>query len=184
MTALIHKNPYFAYAKIAEAFYETKTAEFSDKLIHESAKIGVGTKIAPNAYIGKNVEIGKNCFIGPSASIMDGCVIGDNSIINAGAVISFTILGKNCIIFNGVKIGQDGFGFAHNAGVNHKIIQLGIVEIADDVEIGANSCVDRGAIENTIIGQGTKIDNLCQIAHNVVNRLRIKRLKISFFEYV
>ena len=169
MVALIHKNPYFAYSKIADAFYEIKIAEFSEgKLIHPTAKIGEGAHIAPNAYIGKNVEIGKNCFIGPSASIMDGCVIGDNCIINAGAVISFAIIGANCIIFNGVKIGQDGFGFAHNAGVNHKIIQLGIVEIGNDVEIGANSCVDRGAIENTVIGDGTKIDNLVQIAHNVV----------------
>lgn len=169
MAALVHKNPYFAYAKIAEAFYEAKKPEFElGKLIHSSAKIGEGTSIAPNAYIGKNVEIGKNCIIGPSASVMDGCIIGDNSVINANAVISFSIIGKNSIIFNGAKIGQDGFGFAHDAGINHKIIQLGIVEIGNSVEIGAGSCVDRGAIENTSIGDGTKIDNLVQIGHNVV----------------
>lgn len=169
MVLLIHKNPYFAYSQIAASFYEEKSAEFIEgKLIHPSAKIGEGTKIAPNAYIGNNVVIGKNCFVGPSASIMDGCVIGDNTIINAAAVISFAVIGANCIIYNGAKIGQDGFGFAHNAGVNHKIIQLGIVEIGNAVEIGANSCVDRGAIENTKIGDGTKIDNLVQIGHNVV----------------
>jgi len=165
---LIHKNPYFAYAKIANAFYEENKIDFEDRAIHSSAKIGEGTKIAPLAYIGKNVEIGKNCFIAPNASVLDGCIIGDNCIINAGAVISFSVIGNNCAIFNGAKIGQDGFGFAHDSGINHKIIQLGIVEINDDVEIGANTCIDRGAIENTKIGAGTKIDNLVQIGHNVV----------------
>ncbi len=169
MTLLIHRNPYFAYAKIAENFYEEKAVEFSEKsLIHPTAKIGEGTRIAPNAYIGKNVEIGKNCFIGPSASIMDGCIIGDNCTINAGAVIAFAIIGSNCLIYSGAKIGQDGFGFAHEAGVNHKIIQLGIVKIGNFVEVGANTCIDRGAIGNTIIGDGSKLDNLNQIGHNVV----------------
>jgi UDP-3-O-[3-hydroxymyristoyl] glucosamine N-acyltransferase len=169
MTLLIHKNPYFAYAKIAESFYAEKIPEFiAGELIHPAAKIGKGTKIAPNAYIGKDVEIGKNCLIGPGASVMDNCIIGDNCVINAGAVISFAVIGVNCIIHNGAKIGQDGFGFAHNVGVNHKIIQLGIVQIGNDVEIGANSCIDRGAIENTIIGDGTKLDNLIQIGHNVI----------------
>jgi UDP-3-O-[3-hydroxymyristoyl] glucosamine N-acyltransferase len=167
--ALIHKNPYFAYSKIAGTFYEEKIPEFvENKLIHPTAKIGENSRIAPNSYIGKNVEIGKNVYVGPSASILDGCVIGDNTIINAGAVVSFAIIGNNCIIYNGAAIGQDGFGFAHDAGVNHKIIQLGIVEIGDFVEIGANSCIDRGAIENTIIKKGAKLDNLIQIAHNVV----------------
>lgn len=166
---LIHKNPYFAYAKIAENFYQEKSPDFVEgKLIHPSAKIGSNTKIAPNAYVGKNVEIGKNCVIGSTASIMDGCVIGDNCIINAGAVISFAVVGENCIIHNGAKIGQDGFGFAHDAGINHKIIQLGIVKIGNFVEIGANTCIDRGAIENTEIGDGSKLDNLIQIGHNVV----------------
>lgn len=165
---LVCKNPYFAYAKIAQSFYEEKPAEFLDgKLIHPSAKIGEGSKIAPNAYIGKSVEIGKNVFVGAGAAVMDGCVIGDNCIINAGAVISFATIGDDCIIHNGAKIGQDGFGFAHDGGINHKIIQLGIVEIGNFVEIGANSCVDRGAIENTKIGDGAKLDNLVQIGHNV-----------------
>jgi UDP-3-O-[3-hydroxymyristoyl] glucosamine N-acyltransferase len=169
ITPLIHKNPYFAYAKIAAAFYEEKKPDFSSqKLVDLTAKIGKGTQIAPNAYVGKNVQIGKNCFIGAGASVLEGCVIGDNCNIGAGAVVSFAIIGNNSMIYSGAKIGQDGFGFAHDAGVNHKIIQLGIVEIGNFVEIGANSCVDRGAIENTMIGDGVKIDNLVQIAHNVV----------------
>ncbi len=168
LTAIIHKNPYFAYSQIVAAFYKTKDVDFDGKnLIHPTAKVGEGTKIGPNAYLGKNVEIGKNCFIGPSASVMDNCIVGDNCIINSNVVISFAVIGNNCGFLNGAKIGQDGFGFAHNAGVNHKIIQLGIVEIGNDVEIGANSCIDRGAIENTKISDGVKIDNLVQIAHNV-----------------
>lgn len=169
MILLIHKNPYFAYAKIAESFYQEKAIDFSgNKLIHPTAQIGESARIAPNAYVGKNVKIGKNCFIGPAASVLDNCVIGDNCTINAAAVISYAMIGDNCTFFSGVKIGQDGFGFAHNQGVNHKIIQLGIVEIGNNVEVGANSCIDRGAVENTIIGDGVKIDNLVQIAHNVV----------------
>ncbi len=165
----ICKNPYFAYSKIAAAFYHEKNVDFIEgKSIHPTAIIGEGTKIAPLAYVGKNVKIGKNSFVAPTACVMDNCVIGDNVTINAGAVVSYAVIGNNSVIYNGAKIGQDGFGFAHDAGVNHKIIQLGIVEIGNDVEIGANTCVDRGAIENTVIGDGTKIDNLVQIGHNVV----------------
>jgi UDP-3-O-[3-hydroxymyristoyl] glucosamine N-acyltransferase len=165
---LTHKNPYFAYAQIAAYFYEEKREEFSvGKLTHPTAEIGEGCVIAPNVYIGANAKIGKNCFIAPGVVIMTGSVIGDNCTINANAVISFAVIGSNCIIHHGTKIGQDGFGFAHDKGVNHKIIQLGIVRIGNKVEIGANSCLDRGAIGDTVIGDDVKIDNLVQIAHNV-----------------
>lgn len=167
--AIVNKNPYFAYAQIAAAFYQEKEIDFpKNSLIHQTAEIGEGAKIAPNAYVGKNVKIGKNVFIGPNASVMDNCVIGDNCKIASGVVISFAVVGNDCSFLNGAKIGQDGFGYAHNAGINHKIIQLGIVEIGNYVEIGANTCIDRGAIESTIIRDGVKIDNLCQIGHNVV----------------
>jgi UDP-3-O-[3-hydroxymyristoyl] glucosamine N-acyltransferase len=168
INVLVHKNPYFAYAKIAESFYEEKPAQFSDNLIDPSSEIGEGTKIAPNAFIGRNVKIGKNCVIGPNASITEGCIIGDNSKIGANSSIGFAVIGSNCFIYPGARIGQDGFGFAHNAGINHKIIQIGIVEIGDNVEVGANTCIDRGAIENTVIGDGVKLDNLNQIGHNVI----------------
>lgn len=168
MIKIIHDNPYYAYAKIVEIFYKPKKFIFEEKnQINSSAKIGEGTKIANNAYIGANVEIGKNCYIGPNSSIMDGSILGDNVIVNANVVISFSIIGNNCEFLNGAKIGQDGFGFVHNKGINYKIIQFGIVKIGDNVEIGANTCVDRGAIGNTIISNDVKIDNLCQIAHNV-----------------
>lgn len=172
MVLIIHKNPYYAYSLIANAFWEEKELSFKKKLfstgfVDKKSKIGKNTIISPTAFIANNVEIGKNCFIAPNAVIMQGCKIGDNTIVNSGAVISFATIGNNCKIYSGAKIGQDGFGFAHDNFVNHKIIQLGIVEIGNDVEIGSNTCVDRGAIENTKIGDGVKIDNLVQIAHNV-----------------
>jgi len=168
MIGLISKNPYFSYSQIVCEFYEQKKTNFSSKnLIHPSAKIGKNVEIAQNVFIGANVEIGDNSIIGPSSSILDGVVIGANCIINSNVVITCAIIGNNCQIFNGAKIGQDGFGFVHNAGKNHKIIQIGIVEIGNNVEIGANTCIDRGALENTIIQDDVKIDNLCQIAHNV-----------------
>ncbi len=168
MIGLVTNNPYFSYAQIVSEFYQPKKFDFTSKnLIHASAKIGKNVEIAPNVFIGANVEIGDNSIIGPNSSILDGVVIGSNCIINSNVVITCTIIGNNCQIFSGAKIGQDGFGFVHNGGKNHKIIQIGIVEIGNNVEIGANSCVDRGALENTIIHDEVKIDNLCQIAHNV-----------------
>ena len=168
MIGLIVKNPYFSYAQIVSEFYQQKKCDFTSKnLIHPSAKIGKNVEIASNVFVGKDVEIGDNSIIAPNCSILDGVIIGSNCIINSNVVISCAIIGNNCQIFNGAKIGQDGFGFVHNAGKNHKIIQIGIVEIGNNVEIGANSCVDRGALENTIINDEVKIDNLCQIAHNV-----------------
>lgn len=167
MILIENDDPYFAYSQIVSEFYEEKKQNYSNKNIDPSAKIGNNCQIACNAFIGKNVEIGDNCIIGPNSSIMQDCKIGNGVIINCNVVVSFAIIGNNCIIHHGVKIGQDGFGFAHNNGINHKIIQIGIVEIGDDVEIGANTCIDRGAIENTVIGNNVKIDNLNQIAHNV-----------------
>jgi UDP-3-O-[3-hydroxymyristoyl] glucosamine N-acyltransferase len=172
MIGLIHANPYFAYAKFIDYFYDSKKFPENNLIsakatIEKSATIGEGTVIMAGAYIGHHVKIGNNCVIGANVVIGDNCQIGNNNIINPLVAISFSRIGNNNIIHNGAKIGQDGFGFAHNQGVNHKILQLGIVIIGNDVEIGANSCVDRGAIENTIIGSGVKIDNMVQIAHNV-----------------
>lgn len=118
--------------------------------IAENVKIGEGTQIFPQVYIGKNVKIGKNCKIDSGAKIYDDCVIGDN-----------------CIVHSNTVIGGDGFGFQPTANGYDKIPQLGNVIIEDDVEIGSNCSIDRATIGSTIIGKGTKIDNLIQIAHNV-----------------
>ena len=132
-------------AKVGENVY---IGAFS--YISEKAKVGDGTQIFPQVYIGKNVKIGKNCKIDSGAKIYDYCIIGDNCVIHSNAVI-----------------GGDGFGFQPTAEGFKKIPQLGNVIIEDDVEIGSNCSIDRATIGSTIIGKGTKIDNLIQIAHNV-----------------
>lgn len=119
--------------------------------ISEKVKIGDGSQIYPQVFIGKNVKIGKNCKIFSGVRIYDYCVIGDN-----------------CIVHSNTVVGSDGFGFQPSKDGYSKIPQLGNVVIEDDVEIGANCTVDRGTIGSTVIGKGTKIDNLIQIAHNVM----------------
>lgn len=119
--------------------------------IGEGAKLGRGVKIYPQSYVGRGVEIGDDTIIYPGVKIYNGCKIG-----------------SRCILHSGVVVGGDGFGFAPKAdGSYHKIPQLGIVEIADDVEIGANTTIDRATMGATRIGRGTKLDNLIQVAHNV-----------------
>lgn len=120
------------------------------------------------AYVGKNVRLGKNVKIYPQAYIGDGCQIGDDSVIRSGVrIYEGCRVGARCIIHSGVVIGADGFGFAPKDGKFEKIPQTGIVIIEDDVEIGANTTIDRATFGYTRIGSGTKLDNLIQIGHNV-----------------
>ncbi len=165
MVGLVHMNPYFAYAVVASAFFREKKMRFVSDV--SQTTIGDGAEIARSAYIGNGVRIGKNCTVGPSAYIGDNCVIGDDCVIGASASVCYSIIGDRCQIYTGARVGQDGFGFAFDNGINHKITHLGLVLIGDDVEIGANSCVDRGVISDTVIESQVKIDNLNQIAHNV-----------------
>jgi UDP-3-O-[3-hydroxymyristoyl] glucosamine N-acyltransferase len=118
-------------------------------IIGREARIGAGTTIAAGAIVGYRVFVGRDCYIGPGASVTHA-LIGDRVTLHAGA-----------------RIGQDGFGYAMSAQGHFKVPQIGRVTIGDDVEIGANSTVDRGFLTDTMIGEGTKIDNLVQIAHNV-----------------
>ncbi len=120
-------------------------------IVMAGATIGDGTEISPNAVIHRDVIIGKNCHIGSNVSIRERCILGDRVSIQPGAVI-----------------GSDGYGYEFSEGKHVKIDQVGIVEIHDDVEIGANTTIDRARFGKTIVGEGTKIDNLCQIAHNVI----------------
>jgi UDP-3-O-[3-hydroxymyristoyl] glucosamine N-acyltransferase len=131
-----------------------------------SAKIGSGTVVAPGAQIGVHVEIGRNCIIGQGAIIGRGVQIGHDVVIGPHVSISHALIGDHVSIFAGSRIGQDGFGFVGGATGHFKIPQLGRVIIQDNVEIGANCCIDRGALADTVIGEGTKIDNLVQIGHN------------------
>jgi len=148
---LLNKSPYKAYALIAQAFYPMPMDEY----------------ISSRADVNPTAEIGLNCTIESGAVIGPGVKIGNNCRIGANAVISHAIIGDHVRIYPGCCIGQDGFGFAIDPAGHVKVPQLGRVVIEDHVEIGSNSCIDRGAGPDTIIGQGTWIDNLVQIAHNV-----------------
>ncbi|WP_353149633.1 UDP-3-O-(3-hydroxymyristoyl)glucosamine N-acyltransferase [Flavobacterium sp.] len=137
-------------------------------VVDASAKIGAGSKIGAGAYIGPNVIIGENVLIYPNVTILDECTIGNQTTIWSGAVIRERChIGSHCIIHPNATIGADGFGFRPDPERGLvKIPQIGNVIIGNGVEIGANSCVDRGKFSSTIVGDGCKIDNLVQIGHN------------------
>lgn len=139
-------------------------------VVDETAKIGEGSKIGAGCYVGKNVIIGKNVTLYPNVTVMDEVSIDDNSVLWSGAIIrERCIIGKDTILHSNVVIGADGFGYFPLAGKGLvKMPQIGNVIIGNNVEIGANSCVDRGKFSATIIGDGCKIDNLVQIGHNCV----------------
>lgn len=171
ITQLKMTNPYFGFAKALEYLYP-KTADaplagnsavisgnamlgrdvriFPFAYISDGASIGDGTIIYPGVFIGRNVKIGNNCIIYPNVTIREECCLGNGVIVHAGTVI-----------------GSDGFGYVVEKEIHYKIPQIGRVVIEEDVEIGSNTCIDRATLGDTIIGRGTKIDNLVQIAHNV-----------------
>lgn len=148
-------------------YFKIQTKPF-EKQIEDSSQIDETANVTKiNTYIGHNVKIGKNVVIYPNVSILEGSEIGDGTIVYSGVTIrEFTKIGKNCIFQPGAVIGSDGFGYVKIKGNNTKIEQIGRVIIEDEVEIGANTCIDRGTIGDTIIKKGTKIDNLVHIAHN------------------
>ncbi len=166
---LISPNPKLAYLKLSRAFYseyKMKADIASTARIHPSAIIGQGTYVGDYVVIGENVAIGENCVFEPGAVVARGCKIGNNTRVGANASISYAVIGDNCYIYSGARIGQDGFGFMMVDGRHERLPQLGRVIIGNDVEVGANSCIDRGALDDTVIGDGMRIDNLVQIAHN------------------
>ncbi len=170
VVCLVSATPYKAYALAAQAFYPDTSPNAqiaASAYIDESAKIGAGAVIGHNVVICKNVEIGDNVWIETNAVIQHNVKIGSNCRIGANATISHAHIGDYVSIYTGVRIGQDGFGFAIDPAGHVKVPQLGRVIIGDHVEIGANTTIDRGASPDTIIGQGTWIDNLVQIGHNV-----------------
>jgi len=139
-----------------------------DAHVSPSAKLGADVAVAPFAFIGDDVVIGDRSIICQGVSIETGSRIGTDCILYPNVVVYHgSIIGDRCIIHGNAVIGADGYGFALSNGRHEKILQIGIVRIGNDVEIGANSCVDRAALGETVIGEGTKIDNLVQIGHNV-----------------
>ncbi len=171
--AIVVRNPYLAFAKVSALF--ASPGQGWGKIIHPSAvihsdaKVGMNVTIAPNVSIGAHAEIADGCTIGAGTVIGEQVQIGEKTRLAANVTLYDGVrLGARCIVHSGAVIGADGFGFAPNDGVWVKIHQLGSVCIGEDVEIGANTTIDCGAIDDTIIGNGVKIDNLVQIAHNVV----------------
>ncbi|WP_304164380.1 UDP-3-O-(3-hydroxymyristoyl)glucosamine N-acyltransferase [Lonsdalea britannica] len=170
--ALVVKNPYLTYARMAQVMDTTPApaeAISPAATIASDARVGKDVSIGPNAVIESGVELGDGAVIGAN------CFIGKNTRIGAGSrlwanvtIYHNVVLGEQCLIQSGAVIGSDGFGYANDRGNWVKIPQLGTVIIGDRVEIGANTTIDRGALDDTIIGNGVIIDNQCQIAHNVV----------------
>ncbi len=150
-TLLIVENPFEAYLKIVNHFMPFERATEN---ISSSSKIGTQTYIAPSAFVGNNVTIGDNCIIQPNVSIMDHSIIGNNVVIQSG-----TVIGSDAFYYNTKKNRENWY---------KRMDSCGAVVIEDDVEIGANCTIDRGVTQNTLIGKGTKIDNLVQLGHDVV----------------
>jgi UDP-3-O-[3-hydroxymyristoyl] glucosamine N-acyltransferase len=164
-------DPYLAFALVSQALDTTPLPAdgiSQQATIEASATIGRNVGLAPGVYIGKHCEIGANVSIGANSTIGENCKIAHGTVIYPNVSIYHDVeIGRNCVIQSGTVIGSDGFGYANRAGEWVKIAQTGGVRIADNVEIGANATIDRGALEDTVIAQGVKIDNLCHIAHNV-----------------
>ena len=168
--ALVSKDPHRSYGLVASAFYPRQITPFiSEKAyVDETASLGEGCRIEAGAYIGAGVKLGVRCHIHPNAVIEQGVQMGDDCTVGANATVSHCIAGNKVYIYAGCHIGQDGFGFAMSPAMGpQKVPQLGRVIIGNDVEIGSSSCVDRGAMGDTVIGDGVRIDNLVQVAHNV-----------------
>ena len=163
-------DPELSFIKALQLLYpdkEYKTSVSSQAAIHHTAGLGKGLFIGPFAVIGENTRIGDSSRIMPGAFIGSNVSIGTNCRIYPYAVIyDNTIIGDNVTIHSGAIIGADGFGYKFRAGAHVKVPQVGNVVIEDNVEVGANTCIDRGALGSTTIGMGTKVDNLVQIGHN------------------
>lgn len=164
-------NPYFAFARVMTRWFSNRPMPKGispNAVVSPGARLGRNVVLGHFAIVGDGVVIGDNVTIFHGVSVEAGSVIGNDCIIYPNVVIyDGTRIGNRCIIHSGVVIGSDGYGFATHEGKHYKIPQIGIVRIEDDVEIGAGSTIDRAALGETVIGEGTKIDNLVQIGHNV-----------------
>lgn len=171
MALLLSEQPYHAYALVAAAFYpETAPASAiaASAVIDETATIGDGCEIGPNVVIGPRAEIGRRCRLDANVVLGPGVIIGDDCRFHAGVSVTHSVLGARVTLHPGARVGQDGFGFAPNPDGHVKVPQVGRVVVGDDCDIGANTTIDRGSLQDTVIGAGCWIDNLVQIGHNVV----------------
>lgn len=165
------KDVYFALSQIITRWFAARPAPEGispQASIAPSAKVGSNVRVGAFVAVGENVTIGNDVTIYPNVTIEPNSTIGDGTVIHANASIYHgTKIGKRCVIHSGAVLGSDGYGFATHGGRHHKIPQIGIVRLEDDVEIGAGTTIDRAALGETVIGEGTKVDNLVQIGHNV-----------------
>ena len=171
MALLVSNEPYKAYALAAQAFYpevEVVPCRAPSAFIHSTAAVPDDCDIGPNVVIERGVQLGQRCRVGANTVIAAGVEIGDDCRIGANVTLSHCLIGSRVVLHPGVRIGQDGFGFAPDPKAPVKVPQLGRVLVGDDVDIGANTTIDRGSGHDTVIGAGSMIDNLVQIGHNVV----------------
>jgi UDP-3-O-[3-hydroxymyristoyl] glucosamine N-acyltransferase len=176
VSILTSDAPYGAFARVLTLFYPdalrskaaASRAGSNGALVHASANIAESAIIEPGAIVGREADIGEGSVVAAGAVVGYRVRVGNDCYIGPGATVTHAILGNGVIIHSGARLGQDGFGFAMSANGHFKVPQIGRVLVGDAVEIGANTTVDRGSLADTIIGEGTKIDNLVQIAHNVV----------------
>ncbi|MBZ5588590.1 MAG: UDP-3-O-(3-hydroxymyristoyl)glucosamine N-acyltransferase [Acidobacteriia bacterium] len=168
---LVCNDPYAALAKLLDLFHPSARPPAGihpSAVVARSARIADSATIGPHATVGERAVVGAHAVIGPGSVLGDDVEVGDDSILHPNVVVETRCrVGVRCILHSGVVVGADGFGFATVAGWHHKVPQVGIVVIEDDVELGANVCVDRATLGETRVGRGTKVDNLVQIAHNV-----------------
>ncbi|SON54944.1 UDP-3-O-acylglucosamine N-acyltransferase [Hartmannibacter diazotrophicus] len=177
VAVIVAAAPYRASAQVVQALFPDATklkGSFGNEGIHPSAvvdpsaRLEAGVTVEPGAVIGPEVEIGSGTVVCANAVIGKGVRIGRDGYVGPGASVLYALVGNRVILHPGCRIGQDGFGFAMGPGGHLKVPQIGRVIIQDDVEIGANTTIDRGSNRDTIIGEGTKIDNAVQVGHNVV----------------
>ncbi len=168
--ALVTPEPYVGWARVAALFYPeppTAAGVHSTALIDPTATVDPSAEIAAYATVGANVTIGARTRVGPHAAIARGVTIGSDCRIGSHVSVSHSLLGSRVVVFPGARLGQDGFGFATTKAGHLSVPQLGRVVIEDDVHIGANTTIDRGSAQDTVIGAGSRLDNLVMIGHNV-----------------
>ena len=171
---IVVDDPYLYFAHITQLWKAHHAAPLSGALVHPTSFIDPTATVAGTARIGAFAVVGAGAVVADGAHIAEHCVLGSGTSVGANTLLSPRValmagstVGQRCIVHSGAVIGADGFGFAPHKGQWVKIEQLGAVRIGDDVEIGANTCIDRGALDDTEIGDGVKLDNLIQIGHNV-----------------
>lgn len=167
--AIVLDDPYAGWARVAALFHPEpppRPGRHPSAVVADSAEVDASAEIGPLAVVAEGAEIGPRCRIGPGAVIGERVVLGADCRVGASASVSHAILGARVYIYPGARIGQEGFGFATTGDGYLTVPQLGRVVLEDDVEIGANSTVDRGSAQDTVIGRGSRLDNLVQIGHN------------------